>query len=235
MARPARDDQRPDGRLLRGGGVPSAVRHDALQGCVKPGWRRVEVRSPRSEGKPRPESRNRPAPGMESEATRPIPTPRSTSFFSPWWKKWQVKNGKGLSVNPHAGRATLQRSRRQTGAPTFLSAWFWSARTGRQECRRSGLATVPPERRPAKREESPTSPSHFSPAIFLPAVRFWLGRIRFRVYFGLRTSDFYSPWQVPSGVANQPGGQPIRRPPRRWTCRCGTSSPASRPLLTASR
>jgi hypothetical protein len=33
----------------------------------------------------------------------------------------------------------------------------------------------------------------------------------------------------------QPGGQAMWRPPRMWTCRCGTVSPPSAPLLMTSR
>ena len=69
-------------------------------------------------------------------------------FLKPVMEKIGSKNEKGFWPNPSAGRATLLRSRRQTGAPTFLSAWCWSAQTGRQKCRRSALTAAPQERCP---------------------------------------------------------------------------------------
>jgi hypothetical protein len=50
-----------------------------------------------------------------------------------------------------------------------------------------------------------------------------------RNYFGFAPEQNFCPARI------QPGGQARWRPPRMWTCRCGTVSPPSAPLLMTSR
>ena len=65
---------------------------------------------------------------------------------------------------------------------------------------------------------------------FMQTVR----RKRIRLV-NINAGRFMDDEQVGVFVENQPGGHCNARPPSKWTCRCGTLSPASRPLLMTSR